>query len=170
MLAIKLRQKGQNKSIIKSVLLPWHSCPWWSVYVLSAKCILCLINMYFIRLCDEAILLPYHPPLNKPLQWENQNEESRVTWSSSEEMYMSSSPYERWNPFCNYGQSIYCHSPSLPIGRMRVQGATCWYGNPQPPRTIGQRQPAHDYASNQCLAMLVFFGRWVKPTRWTTEG
>lgn len=70
---------------------------------------------------------------------------------------MSSSPYERWNPFCNYVQSIYCHSPSLPIGRMRVQGATCWYGNPQLPRTIGQRQPAHDYASNQCLAMLVFF-------------
>lgn len=85
--------------------------------------------------------------------------------TSNLSVFICRSSYERWNPSCNYGLSIYCHSPSLLIGQTIVPGATHWYGKRLSPYTTGRRQPARDYASNQCPAMLMNLGR----VKWSSQ-
>lgn len=79
--------------------------------------------------------------------------------TNNQSMFICRSPYERLNPSCNYGLSIYCHSPSLLIGQTIVPGATHWHGNRLSQYATGRRQPARDYASNQFPAMLMDLGR-----------
>lgn len=83
----------------------------------------------------------------------------KVEYSNFQSILIYSNPYERLNPSCNYGLSIYCHNPSLLIGQTTVPGARRWHGNLQPPHATGRCQPARDYASNQCPAMLMDLGR-----------